>query len=147
MALAVALSACASRSAPPAPAQAAPRVIIETAAGARHTVAVELARTDAERERGLMGRRELGEDAGMLFLFEASEVRAFWMKNTLLPLDMLFIDVGGRVAGLVREAEPLTLSPRSPGVPSRFVLEVRGGWAKRHGVEAGDKVRFENVPL
>jgi uncharacterized membrane protein (UPF0127 family) len=83
----------------------------------------------------------------MLFLFEASEVRAFWMKNTLIPLDMIFIDDGGRVAGIVREAEPLTLTPRTPGVPARFVLEVRGGWAARHGVAPGDRVRFEGVPL
>ena len=128
-----------------APASPAPRVVIETAAGARATVTVELARTDAEREHGLMGRRALDEEAGMLFLFEASEVRAFWMKNTLIPLDMLFIDDGGRVAGIVREAEPLTLTPRTPGVPARYVLEVRGGWAARHGVAPGDRVRFEGV--
>jgi uncharacterized protein len=139
--------AAAQAAQPASPAQPAPRVVIETAAGARATVTVELARTDAEREHGLMGRRTLDEEAGMLFLFEGSEPRAFWMKNTLIPLDMIFIDDGGRVAGIVREAAPLTLTPRSPGVPARYVLEVRGGWAERHGVAAGDRVRFEGVPL
>jgi uncharacterized membrane protein (UPF0127 family) len=81
----------------------------------------------------------------MLFLFSENEPRAFWMKNTLLSLDMLFIDDGGRVVGLIERAEPLTTSPRDPGVPSRYVLEVIGGWAKRHGVRPGDRVRFENV--
>jgi uncharacterized protein len=139
---------CAARPpAEPAPAAAPARVVVMTAAGARHVVKVELARTDPERERGLMFRRELAEDAGMLFLFSQSEERAFWMKNTLIPLDMLFIDDGGRVAGIVVEAEPLTLSPRTPGVPARFVLEVRGGWAARHGVRPGDRVELENVPL
>jgi uncharacterized membrane protein (UPF0127 family) len=137
--------ACAPRPAAE-PAVAAPRVIVETAAGARLPVQVELARTDEERARGLMNRRDLAPEAGMLFLFAESEARAFWMKNTLLPLDMLFIDDGGRVVGLIERAEPLTTSPRDPGVPSRYVLEVNGGWAARHGVRPGDRVRFENVP-
>jgi uncharacterized membrane protein (UPF0127 family) len=146
--VAASLAGCASSSRPePTPPRPAPRVVVETPEGGRHAVAVELARTDAERERGLMFRRELAEDAGMLFLFEESDRHAFWMKNTLLPLDMLFIDEGGRVAGLVADAEPLTLTPRDPGVASRYVLEVRGGWAARHGVRPGARVRFENVPL
>jgi len=142
-------AACAARpAAEPAPAatpSAAPRVIVETAGGASLPVTVELARTDEERARGMMHRRELGPEAGMLFLFSECEQRAFWMKNTLLSLDMLFIDDGGRVVGLIERAEPLTTSPRDPGVPSRYVLEVNGGWAARHGVRPGDLVRFENV--
>jgi uncharacterized membrane protein (UPF0127 family) len=142
-------AACAARpAAEPAPAatpSTAPRVIVETASGASLPVTVELARTDEERARGMMHRRELGPEAGMLFLFSECEQRAFWMKNTLLPLDMLFIDDGGRVVGLIERAEPLTTSPRDPGVPSRYVLEVNGGWAARHGVRPGDRVRFENV--
>jgi hypothetical protein len=144
-ALGLALAACASASAPVAP--PAPRVLLEGADGRQHAVTVELARTPREQERGLMFRRELAEDAGMLFVFPASERRAFWMRNTLIPLDMIFIDDGGRVAGLVENAEPLTLTPRDPGVPARYVLEVRGGWAARHGVRPGARVRFENVPL
>jgi hypothetical protein len=125
----------------------AARVVLETAGGARHAVAVEVARTDAEHQRGLMFRRELAEDAGMIFVFRESARRAFWMKNTLIPLDMLCIDDAGVVAGIVREAEPLTLTPRDSGAECRLVLEVRGGWAARHGVEPGARVRLENVPL
>lgn len=144
--LAALLLGCAGRPAePPLPPPA--RVVVETAAGPQ-AVTVELARTDAEHERGLMYRRELAEDAGMLFVFPSAEPRTFWMRNTLIPLDMLFIDDAGVVVGIVRDAEPLTLTPRGPGpeVAARFVLEVRGGWAARHGAATGDRVRLENVP-
>jgi uncharacterized membrane protein (UPF0127 family) len=140
-------AACTTRPAPePVVIVPAPRVVVVTAAGARLPVTVELARSDEERTLGLMNRRELAPEAGMLFLFSENEPRAFWMKNTLIPLDMLFIDDGGRVVGLIEQAEPLTTSPRDPGVPSRYVLEVNGGWAARHGVRPGDRIQFENVP-
>jgi uncharacterized membrane protein (UPF0127 family) len=137
-------SACASRTPDPATTPS-PRVVIETRAGGRHVVAVELARTDAERTRGLMHRTTLAPDAGMLFLFDESVEHAFWMKNTLIPLDMIFIAEDGRIAGIVARAVPGDLSPRSAGGPSRYVLEVNGGWAEAHGVAPGDRVRFENV--
>jgi uncharacterized membrane protein (UPF0127 family) len=124
----------------------AARVIVETRSGAHHAVTVELARTDAERARGLMERRELAPDAGMLFLFEETAEHPFWMKNTLIPLDMIFISDDGRISGIVARAVPGDLSPRTAGGPSRYVLEVAGGWAEAHGVAAGDRVRFENVP-
>jgi uncharacterized membrane protein (UPF0127 family) len=128
------------------PGAVASRVIVETAAGARHSVSVELARTDSERARGLMFRKSLAPDAGMLFLFEESAEHGFWMQNTLIPLDMIFVDDGGRIVGIVERAEPLTTTPRTVGAPSRYVLEVNGGWSAAHGVARGDRVRFENVP-
>jgi uncharacterized membrane protein (UPF0127 family) len=137
--------ACASRT-PEAAAAPAPRVTVETRAGARHVVQVELARTPAERSRGLMERRELGADAGMLFVFDETSDHAFWMKNTLIPLDMIFIAEDGRIAGIVARAVPGDLSPRSVRAASRYVLEVNGGWSEAHGVGAGDRVRFEDVP-
>jgi hypothetical protein len=133
---------CASRSPEPKPLA---RAVVETASGAEHAVAVEIARTDAERARGLMRRRELADDAGMLFLFAESSDHAFWMKDTLIPLDMIFIGEDGRIVGIVERAEPRTLAPRSVGAPSRYVLEVNGGWARARGVRRGDRVRFENV--
>ena len=123
----------------------AARVVVETRAGARHVVAVELARTEAERERGLMFRRELAPDAGMLFLFDEAAVHEFWMKNTLIPLDMLFLSEEGRVNGIVERATPGDLTARTAGGPSRYVLEVAGGWAEAHRVAPGDRVRFENL--
>ncbi len=132
---------CAAKTPPPG----APRVVVETADGKRHAVAVEIARTDAQREQGLMFRRELGAEAGMLFLFDETSEHGFWMKNTLIPLDMIFIAEDGRIVGIVEGAEPLDETLRTVGAPSRYVLEVRGGWSKAHGVRKGDRVRFENV--
>ncbi len=139
-------SSCASR-APDRGAAAGPRVVVETRAGARHVVQVELARTPAERSRGLMERTQLGADAGMLFLFDETSAHAFWMKNTLIPLDLIFIGEDGRVVGVVARAIPGDLSPRSAGGASRYVLEVNGGWTEAHGVAAGDRAHFENVQL
>jgi uncharacterized membrane protein (UPF0127 family) len=140
-ALAVAALHCSS-----APgAAAAARVIVETARGERHAVSVEIARSDAERAKGLMHRKTLAPDAGMLFVFEETADHPFWMKNTFIPLDLLFIDEDGRVVGIDARATPGDLSPRS-AAPSRYVLEVNGGWAEAHGVAVGDRVRFENVP-
>lgn len=144
--LAATLFALACARTPGASAAPAPRVVIETRAGARHVVRVELARTFAERARGLMDRRELGADAGMLFLFDESSDHAFWMKDTLIPLDMIFVGEDGRIVGIVARATPGDLTPRSVGAPSRYVLEVNGGWAAAHGVAPGDQVRFEDVP-
>jgi uncharacterized membrane protein (UPF0127 family) len=137
--------ACASKKGSE-PAEASPRVVVETAAGARHAVTVELARTDEERARGLMHRRSLPDDRGMLFLFGETAEHAFWMKNTPLPLDIVFIDDGGRIVGVVERAEPYSEALRTVGAPSRYVLEVNGGWTRARGVGPGDRVRFENVP-
>jgi uncharacterized membrane protein (UPF0127 family) len=90
-----------------------------------------------------MFREKLGTDEGMLFVFQESTDHSFWMKNTLLPLDMIFIDERREVAGVVERATPLSTEPRSVGRPSRFVLEVNGGFAAAHGVRVGDLVRFE----
>ena len=123
-----------------------PRVVVLTSAGARHAVDVELARTDPERIKGLMDRASLPEDAGMLFIFDEPAVQSFWMKNTLIPLDMMFVDDEGRIVGIVESAVPRTLTERTVGKPSRYVLEVNGGWCRAHGVRAGDRMVFENVP-
>jgi len=122
------------------------RVVVETAAGARHAVAVELADSEEERALGLMYRKSLPPDAGMLFRFDESSDHVFWMRNTLVPLDMIFADEGGIVVGIVEGATPLSDQPRTVGAPSRYVLEVNAGWARAHGVRPGDRLRLENAP-
>jgi hypothetical protein len=92
-----------------------------------------------------MRRARLAEDAGMLFLFEETGIHEFWMKDTLIPLDMIFIGEDGRIVGIVPRATPGDLSPRTAGGPSRYVLEVNGGWAEARGVAVGDRVRFEGI--
>ncbi len=126
--------------------QAGPRpaVIVSTAVRTVR-VPVEVVRTEEDRARGLMFRRELGAQQGMLFVFDQEEIQSFWMKNTYIPLDMIFINNAMQVVGVVEHAEPLTTTSRRVGNPSRYVLEVNSGFAKQHGVSAGAKVEFEGV--
>jgi uncharacterized membrane protein (UPF0127 family) len=133
--------ACSTR--PPLPPAGAPRARVHTAQGVA-TVELELARTDAARELGLMHRTALAPDAGMLFVFDGSARHGFWMRNTLIPLDMLFLSDDGRVLAVVQR-QPLSLEVTDGGVESRYVLEVNAGWAQAHGVARGDQVTLENV--
>lgn len=146
--LVLALASCSStlapgcRSAPEGPA----RVVLPAATG-EVAVRVEVVRRPEERERGLMYRRHLDEDAGMLFVYPAEGHLRFWMKNTYLPLDMIFIGDNRRIVGVVRRAAPLTEEGREVDAPARFVLEVNGGFCDRHRIQIGGEVRFENVEL
>lgn len=101
---------------------------------------VELASTNEERSKGLMFRRELSPRKGMLFLFPEERKLSFWMKNTLIPLDMVFISKDWRVVGVVENATPLSEEPRGVDQDSQYVLEVAGGTAKRLGIKAGSIV-------
>lgn len=126
------------------PAATTPTVILQ-AQGRSVRVEVEVARTTEDRARGLMYRRELAPYRGMLFVFEIEEVQSFWMQNTYIPLDMIFIDAKKRVVGVVENAEPLTTVSRRVDVPSLFVLEVNSGFARRHGISPGASVSFEEI--
>ena len=108
-------------------------------------VALEVADTPERQQRGLMYRNALAEDHGMLFVFDDDVDRTFWMKNTLIPLDMLFIAADGTVVGIHAEATPLSTATIAVGTPSRYVLEVTGGWAARHGVAPGARVELRGV--
>jgi uncharacterized membrane protein (UPF0127 family) len=107
---------------------------------------VEVADDDASRERGLMFRTQVPSGHGMLFVFKSSSNHTFWMKNTLVPLDMVFVGSDLRIVGIVENAEPQTTSPRNPGASSQYVLEVAGGTAFAHGWRAGDRLELHNVP-
>jgi uncharacterized membrane protein (UPF0127 family) len=111
------------------------------------SVRVEVVRTESERRRGLMFRQSLPEDAGMLFLFDRPEHLSFWMRNTYIPLDMIFIEPSMRVLGIVENTEPMTDTSRAvPGI-SQYVLEVNAGFSRRYGLTPGTAVRFEGVAL
>lgn len=101
------------------------------------TVTVELAETAAERERGLMNRTEVPEGTGMLFIFQDEEPRAFWMKDTHVPLDIAYLDSELRIVS-IHQMEPLDTNTYPSGGPAMFALEVRQGWFADHGIEAGD---------
>jgi uncharacterized membrane protein (UPF0127 family) len=115
-------------------------LVIETPAGSQ-SFTVELAATPGERSRGLMFRRSMRPDHGMLFDFETPQPVAFWMKNTPLPLDMLFIDGTGVVVQIEADTVPYSEDPIPSQQPIRAVLEVNAGTAKRLGIEPGAKVR------
>jgi len=104
---------------------------------------VELAITPPEHEKGLMFREHLDSDAGMLFISDSPRHQVFWMKNTLIPLDMIFIGSDWRIAGIVENAEPKTLSAREVPGPSQYVLEIGGGLSARYGIRAGQTVDFQ----
>ncbi len=123
--------------------QAQPKVIIATGEGREVAFAVEIADTPGKRELGLQYRRELAANRGMIFLFAHEAEQTFWMKNTPIPLDMIFINSDRRIVGIAEQAVPFSLDPRSVGRASQFVLEVNGGLSKRYGIKAGDSVRFQ----
>jgi uncharacterized membrane protein (UPF0127 family) len=109
--------------------------------GGTHEFTVEVMRSDRQRERGLMFRRFLPQDRGMLFVFESERPLVMWMKNTYLPLDMIFIGRSGMVVGIAENAEPLSERIIPSGAPAYAVLEVNAGTAARIGLRIGDTTR------
>jgi len=127
--LALALPACAERG---------PHVELDG-----HRYAVELAEDDASRARGLMERTELPADHGMLFVFQDDAPRAFWMKNTKIPLDILYFDAELRLVSVQHDVQPCRADPcplYPSGAPARYVLELNAGEARRIGVTSGDEL-------
>jgi uncharacterized protein len=143
----VGLPACKSDAQKAAPATApasASRVAVDT--GDRKVVfRVEVALTPEEHARGLMYRTRLAADAGMVFVFDEPQIQRFWMKNTLIPLDMIFIGADHRIVGVVENAAPETEDERRVNGPSQYVLEIGGGLAARLGIRAGEPVDFQGV--
>jgi uncharacterized protein len=107
--------------------------------GGRHAFKVEVARTPQDREQGLMYRQSMPADQGMLFDFARVEPVSMWMRNTYIPLDMLFIRPDGSIARVAENAEPLSLRGIPSGEPVLAVLELNGGTARRLGIKAGDR--------
>jgi uncharacterized membrane protein (UPF0127 family) len=138
----------------PAVTQTATTPVPQTPSGPRvifpdgFVVSVELATDDDTRAQGLMFRDHLRPGTGMLFFFPAEGNYPFWMKNTIIPLDMIWIDSGRRIAHVASDVAPCKADPcpsYPPGVNARYVLEVAAGVAKEHGLKAGDQLRFESV--
>jgi uncharacterized membrane protein (UPF0127 family) len=120
---------------------------VEFADGTR--VKVEIADTPELRQRGLMFRESLSENEGMLFIFEETGFYPFWMKNTLIPLDMLWLDASRRVVSIAHSVPPCKADPCpnfSPTADALYQIEVVSGFAKRHQVREGDVLTFRGVP-
>lgn len=133
-----------ARDSAPASQTTMPKVILATPSGDA-TVNVEVVATEAAIERGLMFREHLPPDQGMLFVMGEERAWSFWMRNTLIPLDMIFIKKDLTIAGIVENAEPRTETLRQVATPSMYVLEVVGGYCAAHKIVAGAKLRFEGV--
>jgi len=112
---------------------------IQTAGGPQK-FAIELALSDAQMEQGLMFRRSLAPNAGMLFDFKSPTNVSMWMKNTVIPLDMLFLDGHGRIIDIHERAVPYSTDIIAAKAPARYVIELNGGTAARLGIKPGDQV-------
>jgi uncharacterized membrane protein (UPF0127 family) len=147
LAILVCMAACHSEAAtatPPKSTLPAGTVRFETSRGP-WVVKVEIVADDASRQRGLMFRRDLPVNTGMLFVFQSTEDHAFWMHNTFLSLDLIFMGDDRAVVGVYPNAPPQSDAPRGVGKPSRYVVEVSAGEALAHGVGPGTKVAFIGV--
>jgi uncharacterized membrane protein (UPF0127 family) len=118
-------------------------LVVVTKDGNR-SFSIEIADTDAEREAGLMYRQDMADDHGMLFVFEMPQQVNFWMQNTPMPLDLIFVGQDGKIRA-VKHGESQSQAIISPGVPVRFVLELKAGTAARDGIAYGDLVRHPAV--
>lgn len=121
---------------------AQPTVVFDTKNGVV-TVNVEVASTTEQQERGLMFRKSLGADRGMLFTFSDTVYRSFWMRNTLIPLDMIFLGEDLRIVNIVYGATPCIAEPcdlYESRYPVKYVVEVNAGYCRKHGISVGDKV-------
>lgn len=116
------------------------KLSVITASGT-HQFSVDVMRSEPDLEKGLMFRKSIPANYGMLFDFQREQNIMMWMKNTYIPLDMFFMDKTGKVVGIVANAEPMSEKVLSAGVPTDAVLEVRGGTAARIGLKLGDRVR------
>jgi len=128
--------------APSAPDRSA-TVAITSSDGTRTEVEVEIADDDAERQRGLMERTALAENAGMLFVFEGEQALSFWMRNTLIPLSIAYIDAEGRIVD-IQDMQPLDETSHPSAEPAQYALEVNQGFFAERGIEVGDEVELPN---
>jgi len=116
------------------------RIRLLTGGGQAHDLTVELAIAPEQREHGLMFRRQMAPDHGMLFDFEQDQPVTMWMKNTYLPLDMVFIRTDGTVSRIAADTEPLSTAIISSGGPVQAVLELNAGTAAKLGIAPGDRI-------
>lgn len=121
-----------------------PAPLLAVTAKGDRSFQIEIADDDAEREAGLMFRQTMPNDRGMLFVFPQTEGVGFWMKNTPMPLDLLFIGQDGRIKA-IRQGEPQSEAVIAPNEPVRFVLELKAGTAARENIEEGDLVKHPAV--
>jgi hypothetical protein len=128
----------------PPPSVPTATITVTGSAGPR-VITAEVVKSPGRIQKGLMYRKFLPPDGGMLFLMGDVDDHHFWMHNTLIPLDILFIGEDRKVVGILENMQPLDDTSRGVGKPSLYVLEVNGGWTRQHGVTAGAQLTFDGV--
>ncbi|PKL79264.1 MAG: hypothetical protein CVV27_02125 [Candidatus Melainabacteria bacterium HGW-Melainabacteria-1] len=118
-------------------------VVLPTLKLGNATLSIELACTPAQQQQGLMHRRELPPNQGMLFVFEREQGLSFWMKNTYIPLSIAYLDARGRIVD-IQDMQPLDESTHPSAAPARYALEVNQGWFRRHGVAVGQEIQLDS---
>jgi uncharacterized membrane protein (UPF0127 family) len=106
------------------------------------TIEIEIADDNAEREQGLMYRDTMAESQGMLFLMETEEPQSFWMKNTIISLDILYADADRRIVSIHKNCKPYSLDQITSAKPAQYVVEVNAGYTSKYGIKAGDMISF-----
>ena len=106
---------------------------------------IEIADDDEQRTTGLMYRDKMDESQGMLFIFDTEELQAFWMKNTILPLDIIYVNAKMEIVSIQKNAEPFSEKSLPSIKPAQYVVEVNAGYCERHGVKEGDKIAWRKV--
>lgn len=117
-------------------------VLCVTSKAKTHSFTVEVAASSLQQARGLMFRKELADNAGMIFPFPEPRMASFWMKNTVIPLDIIFVRADGTIESIAANTEPYSMTPVASGAPVTAVLELRGGLSAQLGIVAGDKVKW-----
>ena len=130
----------------PACASSSPKVVLHPQTGDPIHVSVEIANTPEKRRYGLMYRKQLPDQHGILFVFPSETSQAFWMKNTPLSLDILFISAARSIVHIAPHTTPFSEKPIPSGGPAQFVLEVKAGFCERHGIRRGTQVEFVRIP-
>ena len=122
-----------------------PEVILQNNYGDEISVSVEVVKTKEARQLGLMYRKSLAKKSGMLFIFDKEKEHPFTMRNTYIPLDMIFITRSKKIAGIIKNTAPKTKGPYNINALSLYVLEVNAGFCRKNGIERGDRVIFKNI--
>lgn len=133
--LIVMLSACLDKAEP-----VKNSITIKTPSGVQAVFSVDIAKTPAQQQKGLMFVEEMADDTGMIFTYNQPSITKFWMKNTLIPLDMLFFDASNHLVHIEKSAKPHDETPRGPDVPICSVLEINGGLAEKLNIDQGSKL-------
>ncbi len=107
------------------------------------TVDIEISSTDSERDQGLMYRQNMEDGEAMLFIFDRAATRAFWMKNTYISLDIIYVDSDLRIVSIAKNTKPLSEQSVRSGGPAQYVVEVPGGFSDAYGIGVGDRISFE----